>query len=117
MNENYKSIAKYIPLLESNKYDASIIAEDGFLNDFNCYLMTSQFYPLPSPERILMHYGIRWRELDFVNAKVNEMSEDAVLALIVSTINADRIYAGTLDNFFRNGTMLKWLHRLAYFNT
>ena len=49
-------------------------------------------------------------------AIVEDLDAKVVCALIVSAVRAERFYDGALLNFFKNGSMMRWLHRLREIN-
>lgn len=61
---------------------------------------------------ILLFNGLRWDEQMMTNADVSKMNGQAVMALILGAIRAERFCDGALKSFFESGCIEKWLNRL-----
>lgn len=61
---------------------------------------------------ILLINDIKWDEVEMSRAKVDELSSQAVVALIMGAIRAERFCSGALEGFLENGCILRWLKRL-----
>ena len=46
------------------------------------------------------------------NVNIDELNGQAVLALIMGAVRAERLCSGALEGFLQNGSIIKWLKRL-----
>lgn len=46
------------------------------------------------------------------NVNIDELNGQAVLALIMGAVRAERFCSGALEGFLQNGSIIKWLKRL-----
>ena len=56
--------------------------------------------------------GLMWDEEAMTNADVSCLNGQAVMALILGAIRAERFCDGVLNTFFESGCIDKWLLRL-----
>lgn len=86
------------------------------VNEFikDVYSFEEQYpeYGLNNYISILLINDIKWDEVEMSKAKVDELSGQAVAALIKGAIRAERFCSGALEGFLANGCILKWLYRL-----
>lgn len=61
---------------------------------------------------ILKENGIEWGTDSMKNADVSDLNAQCVLALIMGAVRAERFCDGALLDFFKSGSILKWLERL-----
>lgn len=61
---------------------------------------------------ILQENGIAWSDAGMRDADVTTLDDECILALIIGVACAERFSDGTIERFFHNGTMLRWLNRL-----
>lgn len=71
------------------------------------------------PEYELTHYhdilernGLEWGSQAMSGANVSELDGQAVMALLLGAVRAERFCAGALLGFFEDGSMRRWLLRL-----
>ncbi len=71
------------------------------------------------PEYELTHYrdilernGLEWGSQAMSGADVSELDGQAVMALLLGAVRAERFCDGTLLGFFEDGSMRRWLLRL-----
>lgn len=71
------------------------------------------------PEYELTHYrdilernGLEWGSQAMSGADVSELDGQAVMALLIGAVRAERFCDGTLLGFFGDGSMRRWLLRL-----
>lgn len=83
-----------------------------FIKDVYSFEEQHPEYGLNNYISILLINDIKWDEVEMSKAKVDELSGQAVVALIMGAIRAERFCSGALEGFFKNGSILKWLHRL-----
>jgi ADP-ribosyl-[dinitrogen reductase] hydrolase len=62
---------------------------------------------------ILARYGLEWSDTALRSADVQHLDEQAILALIMGVIRAERFCEGVLLAYFKDGYIIKWLKRLA----
>ena len=55
---------------------------------------------------------IQWDENAMTNVNIDELNGQAVLALIMGAVRAERFCSGALEGFLQNGSIIKWLKRL-----
>lgn len=61
---------------------------------------------------ILLINGLRWDEDIMTKAEVSELNGQAVMALILGAIRAERFCSGAFNDFLEAGCVKKWLKRL-----
>lgn len=61
---------------------------------------------------LMLVYGLKWDEEFMTKADVSKMNGQAVMALILGAIRADRFCEGALKSFLESGCIGKWLGRL-----
>ncbi|MDY3291738.1 MAG: DUF6508 domain-containing protein, partial [Parolsenella sp.] len=71
------------------------------------------------PEYELTHYhdilernGLEWDSQAMSGADVSELDGQAVMALLLGAVRAERFCDGALLGFFEDGSMRRWLLRL-----
>lgn len=62
---------------------------------------------------ILEKSGLKWDGQVMTNADVSELEGQAVMALLMGAVRADRFCEGALLGFFEDGSIRRWLARLA----
>ena len=63
-------------------------------------------------ERILNRHGIKWGIDSMMNADVSSLDGQAVMALLMGVVRAERFCDGTLKMFLENGCIERWILRL-----
>ena len=61
---------------------------------------------------ILQENGIKWGQKTMKEADVSQMDGRGVIALIIGVLRAEHFSDGQILDFFKDGTMKKWLKRL-----
>ena len=56
--------------------------------------------------------GLKWDEEIMTNAEVGSLNGQAVMALILAAIRAEKFCSGALNSFLEQGCIEKWLARL-----
>ena len=133
-NVIYSSLTKYISKL-SNPSQSKVMPEDNigdgtmehpyqlpyreysrevedFVKDIYAFESRHPEYQLNRYIFILRYYGIQWDENEMSNANIDELNGQAVLALIMGAVRAERFCSGALEGFLQNGSIIKWLKRL-----
>lgn len=71
------------------------------------------------PEYELTHYrdilernGLKWDNQIMSEADISKLDGQAVMALLLGAVRAERFCDGTLLEFFENGSMKRWILRL-----
>lgn len=70
-------------------------------------------YGLNRYNDILDRNGLKWDGRMMSEADVSQLDGQAVTALILGAVRADRFCEGALLGFFEDGSMRRWLERLA----
>lgn len=108
--------ANYIRQKRNSEYSNRAYRYSEEVNEFikDVYSFEEQYpeYGLNNYISILLINDIKWDEVEMSKAKVDELSGQAVVALIIGAIRAERFCSGALEGFLANGCILKWLHRL-----
>lgn len=63
-------------------------------------------------QQILADNGITWSHKQMSGVAVEHLDAKCVLAMIMAAVRAERFSEGALLDFFRNGSITKWLQRL-----
>lgn len=69
-------------------------------------------YELTHYHDILEHNGLEWSSQAMSGADVSELDGQAVMALLLGAVRAERFCDGALLGFFEDGSMRRWLLRL-----
>lgn len=85
---------------------------DSFVRDVYMLERTHPEYELNNYGSILEKNGIKWDYEEMKNADVTNLDEQAVLALVMGAIRAERFCDGALKEFLEDGCIVKWLKRL-----
>ena len=91
--------------------DYSIVV-DQFIHDVYSFVDNHEEMGLHNYIKILEDNDIRWSWEPMVNAEVDHLDAQCVVALIFGAIRADRFGEGTLLAFLKDGLITKWLERL-----
>lgn len=129
MANKYESLTNYISKIEidnigdrivDNKSDGTperpiqlsfVLYTDkvnNFVHDVYAFERANKYMELTNYRDILKKNNI-----DVKNVDVSSLDEQCVMALLIGVLRADRFGEGTLLKFFKNGSILKWLERLA----
>lgn len=85
---------------------------DSFIDDVYTFKVSNKDVGLNSYLDVLKDNNLEWDMESMKNAEVSNLDEQCVLALIMGAIRAERFCDGALFDFFKNGSILKWLERL-----
>lgn len=85
---------------------------EDFVKDIYAFESRHPEYQLNRYIFILRYYGIQWDENEMSNANIDELNGQAVLALIMGAVRAEKFCTGVLEGFLQNGSIIKWLKRL-----
>lgn len=66
---------------------------------------------------ILKQYDIDWGVDSMSSADVSALDGQAVMALLIGAVRAERFCDGALNTFFKNGSIERWLLRLKEIDT
>lgn len=69
-------------------------------------------YELTHYHDILERNGLEWSSQAMSGADVSELDGQAVMALLLGAVRAERFCDGALLDFFEDGSMRRWLLRL-----
>ena len=129
----FRSLTKYLHLISNDKIGEWIIdrENDGtiehqiqfpyvnysemvsdFVKDVYAFNEEHKELELNRYGEILEKNGIEWDKKSMSNADVSTLDAKCVLALIVGAVRAERFCDGALLDFFKNGSIRKWLIRL-----
>lgn len=126
-------LTKYIPVIQADRMGEWVIDKENdgtperpkqmpfvgysgmvhhFIDDVYTFEKNNKDMELTRYYDILKDNGIEWSTESMKNADVSEMSAQCALALIMGAVRAERFCDGALLDFFRSGSILKWLERL-----
>lgn len=129
----YSKLTELIPLLKKDYYGTWIIdsENDGTLENpkefpfikysevidkLICEIYNFEHehpeFGLNDYKDIIETYGFKWNSESMKNADVSNLDGKVVMAFLLGIVRADRFVLGTLLEFCRNGTVIKWLERL-----
>lgn len=129
----FEKLTKYIPLLDQTEIGNWVIdtENDGtiehpiqfpfvaysslvsnFIDDVSGFVEDNPELHLNRYPDILEESGLEWSTQSMSGAIAEDLDAKVVCALIVGAVRAERFCDGALLNFFMNGSMMKWLHRL-----
>ena len=133
----FEKLTKYIPLLDHADLGRWVIDEENdgtmehpiqfpfvaysklvsdFIEDVGIFVEENPELHLTRYGEILEACGLEWSSQSMSGAIVEDLDAKVVCALIVGAVRAERFYDGALLNFFKNGSMMRWLHRLREIN-
>ena len=132
--KQFSELTKYIPMIEQNEIGHwQIDRENDGTPEYPIQFpfviyseMVNQFvhdvYALVDqhPEWELNHYGqileengLRWDSKSMSGAIVEDLDARCICALLVGAVRAERFCDGALMSFFKDGSIKRWLQRLA----
>lgn len=85
---------------------------DRFVEDVYEFSDMHPEYALNHYGKILEKNGLKWESTSMSKADVSEQNAECILALILGAVRSERFCDGALLNFFKNGSIEKWLKRL-----
>ncbi|MFB4389463.1 DUF6508 domain-containing protein [Bacillus sp. BR_10] len=83
-----------------------------FIEDVYTFAEQHQEMELTRYREILKENGIENGMNDMENVDISNVNAQCVLALIMGVLRAERFCEGVILDFFKNGTIVKWLERL-----
>lgn len=83
-----------------------------FIDDVYKFIDNHREMELNHYSDILGFNGIEWGNKSMTDIAVDDLDGRCVMALIVGAVRAERFCDGALLNFFKNGTIARWLKRL-----
>ena len=130
----FAELTKYIPLIEQDeigywhvdcKHKGTMedpvqfpfVVFSEMLNHFidDVYSLVEKY-----PEWELNHYGqileengLRWDSRSMGSAIVDDLDARCICALLVGAVRAERFCDGALMEFFKDGSVKRWLQRLS----
>lgn len=87
-------------------------AVEQFVDDVYAFADEHQEYDLYRYNIILAENGIEWSSESMCEKDVSTLGGKCTVALIMGAVRAERFVDGALLDFFRTGTITKWLRRL-----
>ena len=109
----YEKLTKYLPtLINFKKEDQYSCFEVEFTKGVYEFIDENAELALKNYREILRKNGIEWGFESMTGADVSKMDAQCVLALIVGAIRADRFCDGALFEFYKNGSVERWIIRL-----
>ena len=102
--------------LEFPFVDYSIVV-DHFIQDVYSFVDNHEEMGLHNYIKILEDNNIKWSWEPMVNAEVDHLDAQCVVALIFGAIRAERFCDGALLAFLKDGTIVRWLERLKTLDT
>lgn len=130
----FATLTRYIPLIETDDIGTWIIdrENDGtpehpiqmpfvnysemvhhFIDDVYAFNDANKDFGLNHYYDILEQNGLEWGSKSMSEADVSQMDAKCVMAIIMGAVRAERFCDGALLEFFKDGSILKWLGRLA----
>ncbi|HKM35968.1 MAG TPA: DUF6508 domain-containing protein [Lachnospiraceae bacterium] len=134
MEEVYKKLTDYLPLLKTDEFGEWIIdtKNDGtpahpmqmpyvsysdiigqFIRDIHGFMNEHEEYEPNRYGEILEKHEIEWEMESMVNADVSRMDGQGVMALLMGAVRAERFCDGALLGYLKRGAITKWLERLC----
>lgn len=132
----YDTLTKYIPMISNNSIGEWVVdckdskdrntakrsiqlpfvnysqLVDEFIGDVYTFVYSHEDMGLNNYQDILEKNGLQWKRDSLINADAKNMNGQCVVAMIFSTIRAEKFHDGILLEFFKNGCILNWLLRL-----
>lgn len=133
----FENLTKYLSQLETDNIGTWIIdrENDGtpenpiqmpfvnysemvcrFINDVYEFCDNHEDFDLYQYGKILEQNGLEWDSKAMSEADVSHKDTQCILALIMGAVRAERFCDGALLNFFKNGSIYRWLKRLQEIN-
>lgn len=103
-------LTKYLSIQDwfSCRYAASLL-----IADIDYVVQNNKELDLISYKETLQKHGIEWDFRSMSEASVDDLDAITVLALLVAAYRADHFCNGTFEEFLENGSIQRWLERLA----
>lgn len=123
----YESLTKYLDLFAEDSFGAWVIDKErvhfpyvnytdevrNFLGDVMAFVDEHKDMRLTNYYEILEDHGIEQSAEAMTEADPESLDGQAVMALIVASMRAERFCDGFLLGMFEEGCIRKWLMRLA----
>ena len=84
-----------------------------FIDDVYSLVEKSPEWELNHYAQILEENGLRWDSRSMSDAIVDDLDARCIGALLVGAVRAERFCDGALMAFFKDGSIKRWLQRLA----
>ena len=131
--DQFKSLAKYIPLIEDDhvgrwhidrendgtpehpiQFPFVVFSEmvNQFVDDVYAIVEGYPEWELNHYSQILEQSGIKWESKSMSGAIVEDLDARCICALLVGAVRAERFCDGALLSFFKDGSVRCWLNRL-----
>lgn len=85
----------------------------SFIDDVYIFEESNKNMELTHYEDVLRKNDIEWSTESMKKADVSNLNAQCVLALIMGVVRAERFCDGVLLDFFKSGSIVKWLERLS----
>lgn len=102
-NDGSKEHPKFMPYFRYKDFFLQFITDVASFDDG---------YFRNNARSILETNHIDWSQNGFCNADVASVDANCILALLISTIQLERVHEGLLSSFARDGSIVRWLSRL-----
>ena len=106
----FESLTKHLPELEKAEgYGRAVTKVEQAI-----YAFADEHpeYELPQYANILERNGLEWSGRTMSEADVSQLDGQAVMALLLGAVRADRFCDGALIGFFEDGSVRRWIARL-----
>ncbi len=131
--KKYEVLTKYIPYIDEDDIGKRIIdrENDGtlehpkhfpyvaysqlvnrFIDDVHDFVSVHPEWALTHYQEIMRDSGIQWNSASMSGAITENLDGRCICALLVGAVRAERFCDGALMQFFRNGSISRWLRRL-----
>ena len=120
----YERLTAFIPVLEKGFFGKWRCCEGGFPfvvyswhirqleEKIFCFADDHREEGFGDYSRILEEHGITWSSESMKKAEVSSLDGQAVFALLLGAVRAERQCEGALLDFCESGCVLRWLERL-----
>lgn len=134
MTKKFAELTAFIPRIKDDKYGEWIIDRendgtpehpiqfpfvhysrvvDEFVDTLYKYCEAHPEFEHTSYGHTLESLGIDWDSTSMEQADVSNIDAKGVIALLIGAVRAERFCDGALLGFFEEGSILRWLERLA----
>ena len=124
MVRDFSELTRFIPALKKGNFgkwypdkqdpDSLIWPHMVYTDEVDYFLrILKKDYMVGNYQRILESNGIKWGIKSMSEADVSNLDATCIFALFTGAVRAERFCDGALLEFFENGSMLRWLERLA----
>lgn len=101
-----------INLNSSNPHISNRDVIFNFIRDIHKFVEDNPSLEINDYRAVLKRNNIEWNSTSMINADIQNLNDQAILASLFGVVRAERWNEGVIGLFIQNGTFIKWLEKL-----